>query len=155
MDPASNQLPKWAANHQNEHQIVTSFLGSPAPSLTASVTTHPLNGPILLQDTNFIEVLAHFDRERIPERVVHARGAGAHGVFKVTHDITRYTKADLFSEIGKETEIFIRFSTVGGELGSADTVNDPRGFAIKFYTEKGNWDLVGKHFKFKDFGTCQ
>lgn len=102
-------------------------------------------GPILLQDSVLVDEIAHFDRERIPERVVHAKGAGAFGYFEVTHDITKYSKASVFSQIGKRTPIAIRFSTVGGESGSADTVRDPRGFAIKFYTEEGIWDLVGNN----------
>lgn len=102
-------------------------------------------GPILLQDYYLHEKLAHFNRERIPERVVHAKGTGAFGTFKVTHDITKYTKAKIFSEIGNECRVFVRFSTVGGEKGSADTERDPRGFAVKFYTEEGNWDLVGNN----------
>ncbi|MBC3870984.1 catalase [Undibacterium oligocarboniphilum] len=117
-------------------------------------------GPLLLQDFHLIEKLQHFNRERIPERVVHAKGSGAYGSFTVTHDISRYTKAKLFSQIGKHTEVFVRFSTVGGERGSADTERDPRGFAVKFYTEEGNWDLVGNNtpmffikdpIKFPDF----
>jgi catalase len=91
------------------------------------------------------EKLAHFNRERIPERVVHAKGSGAFGTFRVTNDITKYTKAKLFSEVGNECRVFVRFSTVGGERGSADTERDPRGFAVKFYTEDGNWDLVGNN----------
>jgi len=102
-------------------------------------------GPILLQDYFLHEDMAHFNRERIPERVVHAKGAGAFGTFAVTHDITKYTKAKLFSEIGKQTKIFARFSQVAGEKGSADSERDPRGFALKFYTEDGNWDLVGNN----------
>src|SRR3970282_784180 len=89
--------------------------------------------------------MAHFNRERIPERVVHAKGSGAFRAFTVTHDITKYTKAKMFSEIGKETKVLLRFSTVGGEKGSDDTERDPRGFAMKFYTEDGNWDLVGNN----------
>jgi len=117
-------------------------------------------GPILMQDTHLLEKLGHFDRERIPERVVHAKGAGAHGYFEVTADVTRYTKAKFLSEIGKKTEIFARFSTVGGEKGSADAERDPRGFAIKFYTEEGNYDMTGNNtpvffirdpLKFPDF----
>ncbi|HEV7856851.1 MAG TPA: catalase, partial [Herminiimonas sp.] len=117
-------------------------------------------GPLLLQDFHLIEKLQHFNRERIPERVVHAKGSGAYGTFTVTHDITRYTKAKLFSEVGKKTDTFVRFSTVGGERGSADTERDPRGFAVRFYTEEGNWDLVGNNtpmffikdgIKFPDF----
>ncbi|HTN45888.1 MAG TPA: catalase [Flavipsychrobacter sp.] len=102
-------------------------------------------GPLLLQDFILHEKMAHFNRERIPERVVHAKGSGAFGTFTVTNDITRYTKAAVFSEIGKQTRVFVRFSTVGGEKGSADTERDPRGFAVKFYTEDGNWDLVGNN----------
>lgn len=102
-------------------------------------------GPILLQDFILQENLAHFVRERIPERVVHAKGSGAYGKFTVTADITRYTKAKLFSAVGNSCRMFARFSTVGGEKGSADTARDPRGFALKFYTEDGNWDLVGNN----------
>ena len=117
-------------------------------------------GPILMQDVQLMEKLAHFDREEIPERIVHAKGAGAHGTFTVTSDITAYTKASIFAEVGKQTETFTRFSTVGGERGSADTARDPRGFATKFYTDEGNWDLVGNNtpvffirdaMKFPDF----
>jgi catalase len=117
-------------------------------------------GPLLLQDFHLIEKLQHFNRERIPERVVHAKGSGAYGTFTVTHDVTRYTKARLFSEVAKRTETFVRFSTVGGERGSADTERDPRGFAMRFYTEEGNWDLAGNNtpmffikdpIKFPDF----
>ncbi|XP_071054089.1 catalase isoform X2 [Onthophagus taurus] len=102
-------------------------------------------GPILLQDVAFVEEIAHFDRERIPERVVHAKGAGAFGYFEVTHDITKYTAARVFEKIGKKTRVAVRFSTVGGESGSADTVRDPRGFAVKFYSDDGIWDLVGNN----------
>jgi catalase len=115
---------------------------------------------LLLQDFHLIEKLQHFNRERIPERVVHAKGSGAYGTFTVTHDITAYTKAEVFSQIGKTAETFVRFSTVGGERGSADTERDPRGFAVRFYTEEGNWDLAGNNtpmffikdpIKFPDF----
>jgi catalase len=102
-------------------------------------------GPVLMQDAHLLEKLAHFDRERIPERVVHAKGAGAYGYFEVTADVTKYTKAKFLSEVGKRTDVFVRFSTVGGERGSADAARDPRGFAIKFYTEEGNYDLVGNN----------
>jgi len=117
-------------------------------------------GPALIQDIHLLDKLAHFDRERIPERVVHAKGAGAHGYFEVTNDITKYTKAKFLSKVGKKTEVFVRFSTVGGEKGSADAERDPRGFAVKFYTEEGNYDLVGNNtpvffirdpLKFPDF----
>lgn len=102
-------------------------------------------GPITLDDFQLFEKMAQFNRERIPERVVHAKGSGAHGHFVVTHDITKYTSAKLFSKIGNKCETFARFSTVGGEKGSADTARDPRGFAVKFYTEEGNWDMVGNN----------
>ncbi len=110
-------------------------------------------GPVSLQDTWFLEKMAHFDREVIPERRMHAKGSGAFGTFRVTHDITEYTKASIFSEIGKETEMVARFSTVAGERGAADAERDIRGFALKFYTEEGNWDLVGNNtpvFFFRD-----
>jgi catalase len=99
----------------------------------------------MMQDVWLLEKLAHFDREVIPERRMHAKGWGAYGDFTVTHDITQYTKAKLFSEIGKKTDVFVRFSTVAGERGAADAERDIRGFACKFYTEEGNWDLVGNN----------
>src|SRR6202000_1428058 len=102
-------------------------------------------GPVLLQDFILHEKMAHFNRERIPERVVHAKGSGAYGTFTVTGDLTRYTRAKVFDAIGKKTRVFVRFSPVGGEKGSADAERDPRGFALKFYTEDGNWDLVGNN----------
>lgn len=102
-------------------------------------------GPVLLQDYYLQEKLAHFNRERIPERIVHAKGTGAFGKFTVTADITKYTRAKLFSKVGNSCKVLVRFSTVGGEKGSADTERDPRGFAVKFYTEEGNWDLVGNN----------
>jgi len=117
-------------------------------------------GPALMQDVHLLEKLAHFNRERIPERVVHAKGAGAYGYFEVSHDVTKYTKARFLSEVGKRTEVFVRFSTVGGEKGSADAERDPRGFAVKFYTEEGNYDMTGNNtpvffirdpLKFPDF----
>lgn len=109
-----------------------------------SMTVGP-RGPVLLQDFHLHEKLAHFNRERIPERVVHAKGTGAFGTFTVTGNITKYTKAKLFSKVGNKCRVLARFSTVGGEKGSADTERDPRGFALKFYTEDGNWDLVGNN----------
>lgn len=102
-------------------------------------------GPVTMQDLWLMEKLAHFDREVIPERRMHAKGSGAYGTFTVTHDITRFTRAKIFSEIGKSTDCFVRFSTVAGERGAADAERDIRGFAIKFYTEEGNWDLVGNN----------
>ncbi|KAJ8948347.1 hypothetical protein NQ318_019332 [Aromia moschata] len=125
-------------------ESATTAHGTPIAEKDATMTVGP-RGPVLLQDNAFIEEMAHFDRERIPERVVHAKGAGAFGYFKVTHDITKYTAATVFSAVGKETPVAVRFSTVGGESGSADTVRDPRGFAVKFYTEDGIWDLVGNN----------
>ena len=117
-------------------------------------------GPLLLEDIHLIEKNAQFNRERIPERVVHAKGAGAYGYLEITADVTEYTKAGLFSEIGKRTEVFLRFSMVAGEKGSADSARDPRGFAIKLYTKDGNYDIVGNNtpiffirdgLKFPDF----
>jgi catalase len=123
---------------------ITAGNGAPVGNKTAVLTAGP-RGPILLQDVVYTDEMAHFNRERIPERVVHAKGSGAHGYFEVTHDLTHYTKLKVFEHIGKRTPVFIRFSTVGGEKGSADTARDPRGFALKFYTEEGNWDLVGNN----------
>jgi catalase len=130
-------------NIENRPTLTTST-GSPVDDNLNSLTAGP-DGPILLQDFHLIDKLAHFDRERIPERVVHAKGAGAHGVFEVTDDVTKYCKAKFLDTIGKKTPVFIRFSTVGGEKGSADTERDPRGFAVKFYTEEGVWDMVGNN----------
>ncbi len=123
---------------------LTTAAGAPVVDNNNSQTAGP-RGPVLLQDVWLLEKLAHFDREVIPERRMHAKGSGAYGTFTVTHDISRYTKARLFSEIGKNTEVFVRFSTVAGERGAADAERDIRGFAIKFYTEQGNWDLVGNN----------
>lgn len=123
---------------------LTTASGRPYVDHEDSLTAGP-RGPILLEDYILHEKMAHFNRERIPERVVHAKGSGAHGTFTVTNDISKYTKAKLFNEIGKQTPVFLRFSTVGGEKGSADSERDPRGFALKFYTEDGNWDLVGNN----------
>ncbi len=127
-----------------EKKKLTTASGRPYYEFENSMTVGN-RGPILLQDYFLHEDMAHFNRERIPERVVHAKGAGAFGTFTVTHDITKYTKAKLFSEIGKQTQLFARFSQVAGEKGSADSERDPRGFALKFYTEDGNWDLVGNN----------
>lgn len=122
----------------------TTDAGIPAPSDSHSLTVGP-NGPILLQDHYVIQKMAQFNRERVPERVVHAKGSGAHGFFEVTEDVSQFTKADLFNGVGKQTPMLARFSTVAGELGSADTARDPRGFALKFYTQEGNYDLVGNN----------
>ncbi|KII27585.1 catalase [Pseudomonas fluorescens] len=123
---------------------LTTAFGAPVVDNNNTQTAGP-RGPALLQDVWLLEKLAHFDREVIPERRMHAKGAGAYGTFTVTHDITRYTKAKLFSQIGKQTPMFTRFSTVAGERGAADAERDIRGFAMKFYTEEGNWDLVGNN----------
>ena len=123
---------------------LTSVSGRPIAE-NQNVKTVGKRGPMLLEDFWFLEKLAHFDREVIPERRMHAKGSGAFGTFTVTHDITKYTKAKIFSEIGKKTDMFVRFSTVAGERGAADAERDIRGFAMKFYTEEGNWDLAGNN----------
>src|SRR6201989_1879963 len=123
---------------------LTTAAGAPVVDNNNVITAGP-RGPMLLQDVWFLEKLAHFDREVIPERRMHAKGSGAFGTFTVTHDITKYTRAKIFSEIGKKTEMCARFSTVAGERGAADAERDIRGFALKFYTEEGNWDLVGNN----------
>ena len=142
----------------NRTQLTTQA-GAPVADNQNSLTAGA-RGPMLLQDVWFLEKLAHFDREVIPERRVHAKGSGAFGTFTVTGDITRYTKAALFAQPGKQTPLFVRFSTVAGERGAADAERDVRGFAVKFYTEEGNWDLVGNNtpvffirdpLKFPDF----
>lgn len=125
-------------------KIMTHENGAPVENNTNSLTAGQ-RGPILLEDTWLIEKLAHFDREVIPERRMHAKGSGAFGHFTVTQDVTKYTCAKLFSEIGKQTDVFVRFSTVAGERGAADAERDIRGFAVRFYTEEGNWDLVGNN----------
>lgn len=138
---------------------LTTSAGAPVESNETSRTAGA-RGPVLLTDYQLVEKLAHQNRERIPERTVHAKGWGLQGTFTVTHDITRYTCADLFSEIGKKTDVLSRWSTVAGESGAADTERDVRGFSLKFYTEEGNWDMVGNNtpiffirdaFKFPDF----
>lgn len=142
-----------------EKNKLTTSWGAPVGDNQNSITAGS-RGPTLIQDVHLLEKLAHFNRERVPERVVHAKGAGAHGYLEVTQDLTKYTKASLFSEVGKRTPLFVRFSTVAGENGSSDTVRDPRGFAVKFYTDEGNYDLVGNNtpvffirdaIKFPDF----
>lgn len=144
MSTSSNQLSDFKKQLKNGPGTATLGTGAPIGVKTASQTVGP-RGPILLQDINYIDEMAHFDRERIPERVVHAKGAGAFGYFEVTHDITKYCAAKVFEKVGKRTPLAVRFSTVGGESGSADTVRDPRGFAVKFYTDDGIWDLVGNN----------
>jgi len=143
----------------SKEKKLTTAAGIPVSDNQNSLTAGE-RGPTLMQDHILLEKLAHFNRERIPERVVHAKAAGAHGTLTITNDITKYSKAKIFSEVGKKTDMFGRFSTVAGEKGSADTVRDVRGFALKFYTEEGNWDLVGNNtpvffirdaMKFPDF----
>ncbi|MDO7786591.1 catalase [Desulforamulus aquiferis] len=129
---------------QENKKGLTTVAGAPVADNQNAMTAGS-RGPMLLQDVWFLEKLAHFDREVIPERRMHAKGSGAYGSFTVTNDITKYSKARIFSEIGKKTELFVRFSTVAGERGAADAERDIRGFAIKFYTEEGNWDLVGNN----------
>ena len=138
---------------------LTTTAGAPVPDNQNSITAGP-RGPLLLQDYQLIEKLAHQNRERIPERVVHAKGWGAFGTLTITNDITKYSCASVFSEVGKKTEMIARFSTVAGELGAADHERDVRGFALKFYTDEGNWDMVGNNtpvfflrdpYKFPDF----
>ncbi|MFF2010970.1 catalase [Streptomyces sp. NPDC058195] len=140
-------------------RVLTTESGAPVADNQNSATAG-VGGPVLLQDQHLLEKLARFNRERIPERVVHARGSGAYGYFEVTDDVTGFTRAGFLSAIGKRTETFIRFSTVADSLGGADAVRDPRGFALKFYTDEGNYDLVGNNtpvffikdpIKFPDF----
>jgi len=139
--------------------ILTTASGAPVADNQNSRSAGP-RGPLLLDDFHLVEKLAHFNREVIPERRVHAKGSAAYGTFTVSRDITRYSSAKLFETVGKQTPVFLRFSTVGGERGSADTERDPRGFALRFYTEEGNWDVVGNNtpvffirdpLKFPDF----
>ncbi len=138
---------------------MTTTGGNPIADNQNSVTAGP-RGPVLMQDYQLMEKLAHQNRERVPERTVHAKGSAAYGTLTITHDITQYSKASVFAEIGKQTECFLRFSTVAGERGAADAERDVRGFALKFYTDEGNWDMVGNNtpvffirdpMKFPDF----
>ena len=138
---------------------LTTSAGAPVADNQNSLTAGP-RGPVLMQDYWLIEKMAHFNRERIPERVVHAKGSGAFGTLTITHDITKYSKAGLFAKVGNQAETFLRFSTVAGEKGAADAERDPRGFALKIYTTEGNWDIVGNNtpvffirdaLKFSDF----
>jgi catalase len=142
-DKAAEQLNEFKQSNGAPGKLTTAT-GCPVGNKLAIQTVGP-RGPALLQDFVFQDEMSHFGRERIPERVVHAKGAGAFGYFEVTHDITKYSKAKIFESIGKKTPLAVRCSTVGGEKGSADTARDPRGFAVKFYTDEGNWDLVGNN----------
>ena len=138
---------------------MTTAHGNPIGDNQNSLTAGP-RGPLLMQDYQLLEKMATFNRERVPERVVHAKGSGAFGTFTVTKDITHYSKAAIFSKVDKQTPCLLRFSTVAGERGAADAERDVRGFAIKFYTEEGNWDMVGNNtpvffirdaYEFSDF----
>ncbi|XP_037047313.1 catalase-like [Bradysia coprophila] len=145
--PSSNQLPCYASTHFNRAKpLAQTAHGITYPSLTASQAIGN-RAHILLQDAFLLEKLQSFNRERIPERVVHAKGAGAFGFFKVTNDVSKYTKAGFLKTIGRITRVAVRFSTVGGESGSADTITDPKGFATKFYTKEGIFDLVGNNIQ--------
>lgn len=152
-------MSEYIKSSQGGKPALTSDNGTPWPDNQNSRSAGP-RGPLLLDDHWLLEKLAHQNRERIPERTVHAKGSGAHGTLTITHDISKYTRAKIFSEVGKKTDMFIRFSTVAGERGAADAERDVRGFSIKFYTEEGNWDLVGNNtpvffirdpIKFPDF----
>ncbi|HWF74341.1 MAG TPA: catalase [Solirubrobacteraceae bacterium] len=137
-------MSEQETNGNGQVYRTTNESGIPAASDEHSLTVGP-TGPTVLHDAYTVQKMQHFNRERVPERVVHAKGSGAHGFFEVTEDVTQFTSAAFLSEVGKRTPVFARFSTVAGELGSADTARDPRGFAIKFYTEEGNYDLVGNN----------
>ncbi len=128
----------------SDKKLLTTESGAPVAD-NQNVLTAGSRSPMLLQDVWFLEKLAHFDREVIPERRMHAKGSAAYGTFTVTHDISQYTKANMFSKVGKQTDLLLRFSTVAGERGAADAERDIRGFSIKFYTDEGNWDLVGNN----------
>ncbi|MGI8468847.1 MAG: catalase, partial [Pyrinomonadaceae bacterium] len=144
---------------EEKDTTLTTSSGVPVADNQNTITAGE-RGPVLLQDFHLLEKLANFNRERIPERIVHAKGSGAFGTLTITKDITKYSKAKVFSEVGKQTPMIARFSTVAGERGAADAERDVRGFALKFYTEDGNWDLVGNNtpvffvrdpLKFPDF----
>ncbi|HEY0943998.1 MAG TPA: catalase [Opitutaceae bacterium] len=139
--------------------ILTTTAGAPVADNQNSLTAGP-RGPVLMQDFHLLEKLANFNRERVPERIVHAKGSGAYGTLTITHDVSRYSRAKIFSKVGNKAETFLRFSTVAGERGAADAERDVRGFALKIYTEEGNWDIVGNNtpvffvrdpLKFPDF----
>jgi len=156
--PINSDEKGWCEMNDKKKKLTTNF-GRPVENDLNAISAGE-KGPVLLQDVHLVEKLAHFNRERIPERVVHAKGAGAFGYFEVTNDLSRYTCAKFLSEVGKRTEVFARFSTVGGEKGSAGSERDPRGYAVKFHTEEGNFDMVGNNtpvffirdaIKFPDF----
>src|ERR1700712_5083827 len=143
-DSAAAKVKQLEAFSQSPESLLTTNQGVGIPdnhnSLKAGV-----RGPTLLEDFILREKITHFDHERIPERVVHARGTGAHGYFELSKSLVEYTRADFLQEAGSRTPVFVRFSTVAGSRGSADTVRDVRGFAVKFYTDEGNFDLVGNN----------
>ncbi len=152
-------MPQDPKSPNTKSPTLTTSAGIPVGDNQNALTAGP-RGPLLVQDWQLFEKHAHFNRERIPERVVHAKGSAAFGTFTVTQDISRYSKASIFATIGKKTEALLRFSTVAGEKGAADAERDVRGFALKFYTDEGNWDLVGNNtpvffvrdpYKFSDF----
>ena len=137
-------MSKHDPNSATPRCPLTTAFGAPVVDNENSMTAGP-RGPLLMQDVWLIEKLANLNREVIPERRMHAKGSGAFGTFTVTHDISRYPRARLFEKIGKQTDVFVRFSSVAGERGAADGERDIHGFAVKFYTEEGNWDLVGNN----------
>uniref|UniRef100_A0A8D9E553 Peroxisomal catalase n=2 Tax=Cacopsylla melanoneura TaxID=428564 RepID=A0A8D9E553_9HEMI len=141
--PSAEQLIQYALKVK-DIPIDTTSAGNPVDSETVIKTIGP-HGPVPLEDTIYLDKVFHFTGERNPERVVHAKGGGAFGYIEITHDISHLCRAAMFCEVGKQTPVAARFSTVWGERGSADTNRDPRGFALKFYTEEGNWDLVGNN----------
>src|SRR5262245_65484205 len=152
-------MPEMSEMSESQRPTLTTADGAPVADNQNSLTAGP-RGPVLMEDVHLLEQMQAFNRERIPERVVHAKGSGAYGTFRVTRDVTRYTRAALFSAVGKKTEVFLRFSTVAGERGAADAERDVRGFALRFYTDEGNWDIVGNNtpvffvrdpLKFPDF----
>ena len=132
------------AKEQTPAPTLTTNSGTPVEDNQNSMTAGP-HGPVLLQDYWLLEKLATFNRERIPERIVHAKGSAAHGTLTITNDITKYSKAAVFRTVGKQTPVYLRLSTVAGERGAADAERDVRGFALRFYTEEGNWDVVGNN----------
>lgn len=142
VNAASGELPRVRADSGG--QVLTTNLGVPVADNQSSLKVG-LRGPVLLKDFILREKITHFDHERIPERIVHARGSAAHGYFECYESLQQLTCASLFAEAGKRTPVFVRFSTVAGERGSKDTARDARGFAVKFYTDQGNWDLVGNN----------
>ena len=143
-DSARGQGGELQQQAGGDHPVLTTQQGIPVADNQNSLRPTP-RGPTLLEDFILREKIMHFDHERIPERIVHARGSAAHGVFELTESLEKYTTARILTEVGKQTPVFCRFSTVAGGAGSVDTPRDVRGFAVKFYTDQGNWDLVGNN----------